>query len=517
MAPSAESAAHAQIDFLTDSLRRLDQRYVDVHAALSDARIALEHATRAVDTLSAEEESLCNSRIAVQNDIAARRSALDRSRADASAARVRRILAAFPSELLRAVFLDVASHAKPTRGGDLWGRVKRKYTSAPFMLAAVNRQWREVALGTTRLWTLVMVPTFEARDGPMFFAYVDLMLRRSRDHPLRVFLSWTSAKLEESDCYGKIISALVHHSTRWLQLSVGLPEQAPEDFWRIFRHTMPIMEDLYLARSYTEGMQASPLSAAAYFPFYPRLRRLHAHCMGFLAVPRQPLTDLVDLDLRVCPAVAPDTVWAFLCATPSLERLRLFFEITAAAGAATAPNSTLTLPNLVLFGIYGDCDDAFSAFLSWLSMPRLLALAVYDPHVLVPLTEPAGPHASIADTVATLVIQGLEESYPRLPADLQRVRRLQKLCRMVFSEWEFVGADVPAAFASRAAAGLPLLETVEFENPKLDEEEAVHLAGLMQTLHAAGVPKFRLTAKAGEVPEWLLQQYACLSEQQSSG
>ncbi|EJD44937.1 hypothetical protein AURDEDRAFT_114251, partial [Auricularia subglabra TFB-10046 SS5] len=121
----------------------------------------------------------------------------------------------------------------------------------------------------------------------------------------------------------------------------------------------------------------------------------------------------------------------------------------------------------------------------------------------------------IADRVTTLVVCNLDSDYANLRTNLQHVRTLPKLRQVVFRDSAFVGADVAAAFATREAAGLPFLETVEFENPRLDEEQAAHLSALMQTLHAtahqAGAVNFSLQAKAEDVPDWLLRQYAVLA------
>ncbi|EJD51053.1 hypothetical protein AURDEDRAFT_160197 [Auricularia subglabra TFB-10046 SS5] len=92
------------------------------------------------------------------------------------------------------------------------------------------------------------------------------------------------------------------------------------------------------------------------------------------------------------------------------------------------------------------------------------------------------------------------------------------IANIVFRDCTMIGPNIPALFASRTAAGLADLECVTVDAPVMDDDEACHVASLMHAIHehaasgAADALTFTLKAEAGDVPGWLLQQYAYLCD-----
>ncbi|EJD51066.1 hypothetical protein AURDEDRAFT_160208 [Auricularia subglabra TFB-10046 SS5] len=159
---TAEEPALAELEYLQATLRDLRTRHTNAMMASSGAQIALEHAQRMAADLSKEERYLRTRCQELECDIASRRRALKRAARAQRAARVRRILARFPSELLQIIFVEAMVWASQVwdRKDDQWITPFHSYAKAvaPFRVAAVDRQWRSLALRMPSLWEFIAIP-----------------------------------------------------------------------------------------------------------------------------------------------------------------------------------------------------------------------------------------------------------------------------------------------------------------------------------------------------------------------
>ncbi|EJD51067.1 hypothetical protein AURDEDRAFT_160209 [Auricularia subglabra TFB-10046 SS5] len=517
MAPLDDNCRSGELEFLQNILRDTSRRHVTVQEALSSARETLEQAQQAVDDLAAEDDSLRTRCAELSSQISTRRTALERATRQAKTARVRRLLARMPEELLQAIFLEHCDYSEVWKEGDEnWGRsFWAPWDSAPpFMLAAVNQRWRDIALRTSAIWTFVAVPNLNDTTGAMFLEYVRVVLERSRKRDLDVMLSWTDCSWEKTRFHRLVIAALCEHTHRWRRVSIAFPSKTPESVLRFLRMPLPRLEDLFLGNAKdVHGHIAIGWSStsAAYLPCCPRLRRLRNAYL--FIVPHQPYTELVYLSIHVDDHTPSHVLWNFLRMTPALQDLQLNFasECYNISGQNT-PDSSLMLPKLWALGIYGQ----FDTFLPWvmaLQMPCLYEFRTVNVESLDAL---AALLDKFAESLTSLVIVEMhvdDDAFSPEGNAMQYIRRLQRLRRVVFRDCTAIGPDIPAIFASREATGLPLLETVAVENPEMDDEEAAHLSSLMQALKASlelgekDAVGFTLKAQEGDVPGWLINQY----------
>lgn len=509
-----EDTALGQIEYLEDSLRRADVRYADVQRALRDAQTAFDAAKRTLDTVTAQADELVSSRLALRGDINSRRSALELARREAQALGVRRILGNFPHELLRCIFLAaVQSREDVWPNSDDWGRrCKSEHIRIPFTLAAVSRQWRDVALQVPDLWTFMAVADCEDDDSP-YLPYVKRLLARSKRHRLDVLLLWSDCRWETSEQYGEILAALGRHAHRLRRLSVTIPIGTPESALHLFRLPMPVLEGLKWLRAGPELLSST--APSTYFPFCPQLRRVVNNVL--FSIPLTPLPQICDLAAFIDSSPL-SAVWTFLGMLPSVQRLRLVFEDNPIEIPTGTPPGPLHFPKLEELCLLGLCD-LFSPWTLSLEMPILQELRLEDDTIAIfpELFE------KIADSLRTLAIC-VDSPQFSFADRIHDIRRLRNLRTIVVRDCTAVGRDFSTVFASREAAGLPLLETIWVRNVKLDESQAAHVSCLMRKLHAHAASgaddalAFKFTVeKPDEVPDWLLRQYEFITSGEGDG
>ncbi|EJD44939.1 hypothetical protein AURDEDRAFT_184946 [Auricularia subglabra TFB-10046 SS5] len=515
----AEDNAPVHLEYLEDSLRRADLHYSDVQRAVVDAQFAFDKAKQTLDALAAEAEALDASRFALRHDIRSARSAIAEAHRDAQTARVRRLLGNFPHELLRCIFLEATRciDAEVWPDNELWGtQYDWEHPKIPFMLAAVTRQWRDVALQTPDLWTFLAVNSLEGGDDSAQLAYVKLVLGRSKRRPLDIFLLWQDSEWQRSPRYADILAAVGRHTHRWRRLSIATPADTPESALDIFRLPTPLLEGLGLFR-HEDGPVLSLTASSTYLPFSPALRRLENTL--FFSVPQTPLSRLTHLRASI-DASPSSAAWALLGMIQSIERLIIVFDDVQGEAAPGSAPGLLSMQNLRDFSLTGWCER----FLPWtacLEMPNLDKLR-FDSDIIdlfLPLFE------KVAGTLRTLSINVIWSEEPFLTADhVLHIQKLQKLQHLILQKCTVVGPGFSTIFASREAAGLPLLETITLDEPTLDETEAAHVSCLMQKLHARVVSgaddalAFKLIIEdEGNVPDWLIRQYKFITAGDSEG
>lgn len=507
MPPSLEDLAHTRMEFLEDSLRRMDQRHASVTHALEDAREELERVKRNVDALSLEDEAMRASCAALRADIAALRVESEREKRELAAARARKVLAKFPLEIMQAIFLEASSLEH-----DLWpagDRPVRKITydptdaSTPFSIASVSRRWRTLALATPDIWTCITVGSFGS-DGSTCLERVEAMLSRSKERRICIMVCWASEDWDASAYYEKILDSLAEHAHRWRRVSLFFAHDTPESALDFLHRPMGYLEDLVISSDSSAVLDWS--SPSKCLPLYPSLRRLDNNVL--FSIPRQPLTKLIYLYL-IHDGGSPIDIWAVLRLAPSLVDLRIEV-LTVVRDWSTGPPPTVTLPVLRSLGLYGQWKPP-ATWLDSLQLPQLESLMF----PINRLSTFSRMFDAVAQTVTSLEIEGACAKAHFLATHVDELRKLPQLRHLIFSDCTFVGRDIPTALASREAAGLPQLKQISFPRPILDDKQAHHLANLMQSIcagtpHAQDGMAFSMEAKAGNVPDWLLQQYRFL-------
>jgi len=97
---------------------------------------------------------------------------------------------------------------------------------APFVVSAVNRQWRTAALATSRLWHCVLIPNLTRSEDPVHeghardkcLQYLNVVLPRSRSGPIDIIFVFIDANLQRPTAaavYPPVLDLLRQHQPRW--------------------------------------------------------------------------------------------------------------------------------------------------------------------------------------------------------------------------------------------------------------------------------------------------------------
>jgi len=159
--------------------------------------------------------------------------------------------------------------------------------STPFVLAAVCRQWRIVALGIAPLWSFIYLPstgcnsistTLNSLFAVALVQYATLVLERSNTHPLDIAVDWRVAGTFDFDI---VLADLIHlvsaHAYRWRILEVicssstggwldALHIPTPQLERLVFILTKPAT---YGARDYVPSLKISPKLEELYLKNIP--------------------------------------------------------------------------------------------------------------------------------------------------------------------------------------------------------------------------------------------------------
>ncbi|KDQ10784.1 hypothetical protein BOTBODRAFT_68383 [Botryobasidium botryosum FD-172 SS1] len=210
-------------------------------------------------------------------------------------------------------------------------------------LSRVSRLWRQIALRTPRLWTLISMPAPE---------FVDACLSRSQDLPVDIMLK---AELR-GDIYRdpvtqyeaevqKSTPLLLTHAARWRALVVA--DIRPKYYAPLFAGAAPRMEKLDLKIANKDDHYEWYILPKAFCGTLSGLRELRLKDMS-IPLSSGIYKNLVKLSLKFV-TFAEDTVGNFLevlPASPHLEILSLWAVYFNSTANEHFPESPIHLPHL---------------------------------------------------------------------------------------------------------------------------------------------------------------------------
>ncbi|KAJ7654609.1 hypothetical protein DFH06DRAFT_1416375 [Mycena polygramma] len=122
-----------------------------------------------------------------------------------------------PTEVLGEIF----SWTSPTVI-DRRARNKLDVGASPWVLTHINARWREIALATPSLWSLIVISYSEECDAASAYplASTEAHLQRSQTHALKIHFH--SDPDTDSDAQIRMFDLLSRHASRWEELSLGL-------------------------------------------------------------------------------------------------------------------------------------------------------------------------------------------------------------------------------------------------------------------------------------------------------
>ncbi|TFK63596.1 hypothetical protein BDN72DRAFT_847464 [Pluteus cervinus] len=291
----------------------------------------------------------------------------------------------FPTELLAKIFTD----SQDCVDEPLAGAVD---VHARFMFSWVCRHWRNTALGTAGLWTIL---SRNNKDATINIEFADELLARSRHLALSINLFKPTQAL---------LRLFVPHMHRimHLRLSPGAGESRNPAFDELLSQPAPVLASLELCCTHTP---LEPMFSGA----HPNLRTLIVTRVGFLSLPPSTFLSLTSLHIiDNDPVIGINDLIGVLPSLPCLSKLKLVQSFQDENFIPLAER--LTLPRLQLLTISDECSSAVFDFLACLDVP----------HTQITLTWPESVYCS-AMTMREFEIC-LDEYRRRIPFPIRHLK-----------------------------------------------------------------------------------------------
>jgi len=325
--------------------------------------------------------------------------------------------ALLPSELWGEIFLFSIPWYMDTRQG------LYVYRKAVILPGTICRKWREVALGTPRMWasiTLDIVEGYEEMEYSLAMAW----LQRSANRPLQVWVNRQSLTPVSS-----IVDAIVAHCHRWESIFLEMPSSMIYSLASA-KHHLPRLRYLFLAcpRFCNDPPWTMPLEA---FEVAPQLRQLtvgHHVSLSLLRIPWDQLLSISDC----CSKATSEELLGILMQASNIKDIQMRIEDSAFPPLRPTQAVQCQLQRLELMVIASDPAWIFDH----VTLPSLHEFEYYEeyncwaqPQFLSFLSRSSCHLRSL-----TLIFLGADMSEDELVAILQLTHALEVL-RTSVSRW----------------------------------------------------------------------------------
>jgi hypothetical protein len=194
-----------------------------------------------------------------------------------------------PPEILAEVFQYV------TQGEDCSNQALDVREGAPWVLARVSSEWRQVALGQPALWATIdlnLDQDFEFNNMTVDTAEEVLAehLRRSKGYPLTIDLVHDG---EDTIMTNAVLDALAPSAPRWLSAKFKIPYTCLDALHAV-EGNLPLLEFVHLE---LEGVPVVGARSATMFSIAPRLQRVSlGSTMDDIVLPFEQLKEFSSTD-----------------------------------------------------------------------------------------------------------------------------------------------------------------------------------------------------------------------------
>ncbi|KAJ6477533.1 hypothetical protein C8R45DRAFT_873014 [Mycena sanguinolenta] len=227
-------------------------------------------------------------------------------------------------------------------------------SEAPFLLAQICRQWRQIALDTPQLWRSLVF-----HDKETSIELLQLWLARSGSLPLDFELKcWDPPRVRV------LIETMLLHCHRWQDVKFGLPEQSFSEL--DLRHaSLPKLHSISLEPTVLGGVPES-VNNAVTITHAPSLRDVHVSMLpkATIVVPWASITSLTL-----------SHQWQFTACMSLLEECPNLVSLhVSTTGRLAGVYTNIILSSLETL----TCDFGEASVLEYLTLPRLSRLTVSD-------------------------------------------------------------------------------------------------------------------------------------------
>lgn len=363
-APMVHRVFAARVATYQQMLEPLRSREQVLIVERAQAQKALEEAQHHLQQVDAEIADICARANDLEDSINRVRWHLDP-----------RVMQNFPTELLRAVFLELADdmHQNWTWEDKFTYYVVPK-SVVPFVLASVCRRWRQLALDTSALWSFVAVPPPSSKeDAEKALRYTRTLVERSGSSPVDGVITWPKLAWENMSgpCYS-IVSVLASVAPRWRRISVDLPDGTDVELFDCFRRQTPLLEEIstwYRTPYFRLCPYTTDPDTPQYLPYCPRLRKFRtSRCNIIFSAPRHSLAHLTQI--QIWSDLSASAVWGILHLVPAVEELDIWLQSRLGA-LEPSPGSQLDLPALQRLTCCHFAATLFEHWANFLNAPRV--------------------------------------------------------------------------------------------------------------------------------------------------
>ncbi|EJD39936.1 hypothetical protein AURDEDRAFT_187164 [Auricularia subglabra TFB-10046 SS5] len=262
----------------------------------------------------------------------------------------RDFIASLPLDVLRCIFTEAVALPRQLAHAFCFGNCHyQDYAQAPFVLAAVCRRWRNVALQHPSLWTYISTPNvMDKRTTERHCRRIQMILQRSQPCPLDVLICWTREALagpwEGCHALHTILKAVLSAGHRWRTFELTLPFGAGKsEYIYALKGPLPLLESFRFIS--IQGDNEFPTTPC--FPFAPRLEEIAIW--------------------------GPNALLPTPTGLSSLRSLRLWFHLSFAQMLPLISALSATLESLAI-GI--DSEEAMPSPDIHLALPKLTVLTL---------------------------------------------------------------------------------------------------------------------------------------------
>ncbi|KZV96502.1 hypothetical protein EXIGLDRAFT_733171 [Exidia glandulosa HHB12029] len=484
MASSATSSMLAHVALAKNSLAEIDERRTIV-------RTALDAALASAASFRDELKSLNSRHSALLADISTQRSLL-----------MRQGMSSFPTELLRAVFLELTDgQEKQSVDDDQCDEYDPIRAATPFRLSAVCARWRQVAVEFPEIWTYVGVPELvdlEPHSAHAIYRYVKTVLQRSQSQgcqaagqPLRIVLDWRSEDVswDDSRYHQKILDLIGRYAYRWGRIDAAFPKGLDPSHALAFRRSTPMLQRVWITLLGDEVNFPWSESLPPYLPECPQIRFLVADFFFFR--PTAPLPYITTLHLAI-DGVALGVVWDVLRLTPHLRALHLTID-DLLDDTSTTPTPPIALAMLTTIAVYSEAEP-FSRVVAGIHIPNVATLHCGSSFDLQ--TE------GVPDNLTEVLIDYATEDCPMTSEAPSNIRSIDSLRRLSIAQCEHIHGSFFRAARSPDVCWKNLC-SVRLESTTLDDDAASDFADFLRTRTAHGSsPPLEVHVKDCDMPKW---------------
>ncbi|KZV82449.1 hypothetical protein EXIGLDRAFT_843698 [Exidia glandulosa HHB12029] len=397
----------------------------------SNALTAVEHDLLDVDSrIAVLEQQITDLTLLLgtardwRTDVASRRDIL-RERLAAT----RRVVSPFsacPEDILRLVFAERAreSDAKWTTLGT--GTFNKARAQAPFIIAAVCRDWRRVALTTPMIWSYVGVPCFIGDSLPLV-AVTRTVIERSCAAPLDILFE----DMDDLECkaYTQILDLLFPHLHRWRRVELwSCLSDAP--FTSYLRGNATLLEELCVDQIDTSDQWAADPAPFLVGATHLRTVRLRN---SSLILDTRSLPSLQSLMIKTTSTMPSTAFWTFFGSTNELTSLVL--DLNDWSTVVSGMPNIVEFPKLTRLHLHSYATSILVHYPTLLAAPILTELGLHnlptDPALsLAQVLDKVPSSTRLADLLQTLC---LSDNYISSTAG-ELVGKLPKLTRLDIKE-----------------------------------------------------------------------------------